>query len=115
MKSDQDRYFNCFKSCYYHEEFETPKKICLAALTDDPFGNPKGNIDQHWYFIANLYGFNFKVLIEDYCKTGKLTLEELHFMDREHPKSMSVKSEALSPSIAHWNICDACNLKQGSF
>ena len=47
MKSDQDRYFNCLENCHYHEQFETPKKICLAALTDDPFDNPKVSIDQH--------------------------------------------------------------------
>ena len=47
-------------------------------------------------------------------ETGKLTAEELDFLEREHLKTMSVISEALSPSIAHWSICDACNLKQGS-
>ena len=45
MKSDQDRYFNCLENCHYHEQFETPKRICLAALTDDPFDNPKVSID----------------------------------------------------------------------
>ena len=58
--------------------------------------------------------FNFKTIIDDYCQTGKLTAEELDFLEREHLKTMSVISEALSPSIAHWSICDACNLKQGS-
>ena len=46
MKSAQDRYFNCLENCNYHEQFETPKRICLAALTDDPFDNPKVSIDQ---------------------------------------------------------------------
>ena len=46
MKSAQDRYFNCLENCHYHEQFETPKRICLAALTDDPFDNPKVSIDQ---------------------------------------------------------------------
>ena len=59
--------------------------------------------------------FNFKTIIEDYCETGKLTAEELDFLERKHLKTISVISEALSPSIAHWNICDACNIKQGSF
>ena len=47
MKSDQDRYFNCLEHCHFHEQFETPKRICLAALTDDPFDNPKVSIDHN--------------------------------------------------------------------
>ena len=46
MKSKQDRYFNCLEHCHNDEQFETPKRICLAALTDDPFDNPKVSIDQ---------------------------------------------------------------------
>ena len=46
MKSNQDRYFNCLEHCHHHEQFETPKRICLATLTDDPFDNPKVSIDQ---------------------------------------------------------------------
>ena len=46
MKSDQDRYFICLEHCHCHEQFETPKRICLAALTGDPFDNPKVDIDQ---------------------------------------------------------------------
>ena len=57
----------------------------------------------------------FKAVIEDYCGTGKLSEEEVDFLEREHIKTMSVISEILSPSIAHWNICEACNLDQGSF
>tara|TARA_Y100001978_G_C23565021_1_gene371228 strand:+ start:361 stop:558 length:198 start_codon:yes stop_codon:yes gene_type:complete len=46
MKTAQDRYFVCLENCHYHEQIETPKRICLAALTDDPFDNPKVSIDQ---------------------------------------------------------------------
>tara|TARA_Y100000746_G_scaffold78523_1_gene66227 strand:- start:189 stop:332 length:144 start_codon:yes stop_codon:yes gene_type:complete len=46
MKSTQDRYFYCLESCHHHEQIETPKRICLAALTDDPFDNPKVSIVQ---------------------------------------------------------------------
>ena len=46
MKSDQDRYFYSLESCHYHEQLETQKRICLAALTDDPFDNPKVSIVQ---------------------------------------------------------------------
>ena len=58
--------------------------------------------------------FNFKTVIEDYCGTGKLSEEEVDFLEREHIKTMSKICETLSPSIAHWNICEACNLEQGS-
>ena len=57
----------------------------------------------------------FKAVIEDYCGTGKISEEEVDFLEREHIKTMSVISEILSPSIANWNICEACNLEQGSF
>ena len=46
MKSEQDRYFSCLEYCHCHEQIETPRRICLAALTDDPFDNPKVSIDQ---------------------------------------------------------------------
>ena len=46
MKSNQDRYFNCLEHCHHHEQFETPKRICLSTLTDDPCDNPKVSIDQ---------------------------------------------------------------------
>ena len=55
MKSDQDRYFNCLENCHYHEQFETPKRICLATLTDDPFDNPKVSIDQHSISNTKVY------------------------------------------------------------
>ena len=59
--------------------------------------------------------FNFKALIEDYCGTGKLSEEEIDFLEKEHIKTMSFISEIMPPSIAHWNICEACNLVQGSY
>ena len=59
--------------------------------------------------------FNFKTVIEDYCGTGKLSEEEVDFLERWHIKTMSIISEISSLSIAHWNICEACKLKQGSF
>ena len=46
MNSAQDRYFYCMESCHNHEQIETPKRICLSALTDDPFDNPKVSIVQ---------------------------------------------------------------------
>ena len=58
---------------------------------------------------------NFKAVIQDYCGTGKLTKEKIDFLEKEHIKTMSLISEAFSPSIAHWNICEACNLEKGSF
>ena len=48
--------------------------------------------------------FNFKTVIEDYCGTGKLSKEEVDFLEREHIKTMSSICETSSPSIAHWNI-----------
>ena len=59
--------------------------------------------------------FNLKVIIEDYCGTGEITDEQIDFLETEHIKTMSVISEVSSPSVAHWNICEACNLEQGSF
>ena len=59
--------------------------------------------------------FDFKTVIEDYCGTGKLSEEEVDFLEIEHIKTMSTISEILSPAIAHWNICEACNLEQGSY
>tara|TARA_B100000214_G_C23569206_1_gene446524 strand:- start:208 stop:510 length:303 start_codon:yes stop_codon:yes gene_type:complete len=58
---------------------------------------------------------NFKAIIEDYCGTGTLSEEEVHFLEREHIKTMNTISEILYPSIANWNICEACNLEQGSY
>ena len=59
--------------------------------------------------------FDFKTVIEDYCGTGKLSEEEVDFLEREHIKTMSIISELLSPSIANLHICEACNLEPGSF
>ena len=58
---------------------------------------------------------DFKTVIEDYCGTGKLSDEEIDFLEREHIRTMSIISEILSPSIANWNICEACHLERGSF
>mgnify|MGYP004121063857 CR=1 FL=1 len=66
MKSDQDRYFNCLENCHYHEQFETPKRICLAALTDDPFDNPKVSIDQTWFSNTRKYIFYLESAIDEY-------------------------------------------------
>ncbi len=46
MKPNQDSYFQCLEHCHHHEQSESPKRICLAVLTDDPFANPKVSIDQ---------------------------------------------------------------------
>ena len=43
--------------------------------------------------------FNFKTVIEDYCGTGKLSEEEVDFLEREHIKTMSNISEISSLSI----------------
>ena len=59
--------------------------------------------------------FDFKTVIEDYCGTGQLSEEEIEFLEREHIKTMNTISEILSPSISHWNICEACMLEHGSF
>ena len=45
--------------------------------------------------------FNFKAIIEDYCGTGKLSEEEVDFLEREHIKTMNTISELLTPSIAN--------------
>ena len=58
---------------------------------------------------------NFKAIIEDYCGTGTLSDEEIDFREREHIKTMNTISELLFPSIANWNICEACNIEQGSY
>ena len=59
--------------------------------------------------------FKFQQVIEDYCGTGKLSEEEVDFLEIEHIKTMSTISELLSPSIANLHVCEACNLKPGSF
>ena len=59
--------------------------------------------------------FDFKTVIEDYCGTGKLSEDEVDFLEREHIKTISTISELLAPSIAHWNICEACNLEPVSY
>tara|TARA_Y100001968_G_C19309518_1_gene693401 strand:- start:524 stop:826 length:303 start_codon:yes stop_codon:yes gene_type:complete len=57
---------------------------------------------------------DYKTIIEKYCETGKLSDEEVDFLERQHLKTMSVISEVLSPSIAHWKVCEACHLEKGS-
>ena len=59
--------------------------------------------------------FNFKAIIEDYCGRGKLSEEEVDFLERAHIKTMNTISELLTPSIADLHICEACNLEPGSF
>ena len=59
--------------------------------------------------------FNFKSIIEDYCGTGRLSEEEVDFLEREHIKTMNKIIEWLTPSIANLLICEACNLGPGSF
>ena len=59
--------------------------------------------------------YNLKLVIEDYCGIGKLSEDEVDFLETEYIKTMSTISEISSPSIAHWNICEACNLAQGSY
>ena len=59
--------------------------------------------------------FNYQTIIEDYCRTGKISDEEVDFLEREHIKTISTISELLSPSVAHVHICEACNLERGSF
>ena len=59
--------------------------------------------------------FKFQEIIEDYCGSGKLSEEEIDFLEREHIKTMSSINELLSPSIANLHICEACNLEPGSF
>ena len=59
MKSNQDRYFNCLEHCHPHEQFETPKRICLATLTDDPSDNPKVSINQNWFLSCINFFFYF--------------------------------------------------------
>ena len=59
--------------------------------------------------------FDFKTVIEDYCGKGKLSEEEIDFLEREHIRTMSSIGEIISPSIANLHICEACNLEPGSF
>ena len=59
--------------------------------------------------------FDFKKIIEDYCGTGKLSEEEIDFLEREHLKTMLSIGEIASPSIANLLICEACKLEPGSF
>ena len=59
--------------------------------------------------------FKFKNIIEYYCGTGKISDDEVDFLEIEHIKTISQISKLLSPSIANLPICEACNLEPGSF
>ena len=54
-------------------------------------------------------------VIKNHCITGKLSEDEVDFLEREHIRTMSSISEIIYPSIANINICEACNLEPGSF
>tara|TARA_Y100001968_G_C19181080_1_gene630443 strand:+ start:49 stop:204 length:156 start_codon:yes stop_codon:yes gene_type:complete len=45
--------------------------------------------------------FDFKTVIEDFCGTGKLSDDEVDFLEREHIKTMNIIGEIISSSIAH--------------
>ena len=59
--------------------------------------------------------YYYKVIIENYCETGRLSEEEVDFLEREHIRTMSSISEIIYPSIATIKICEACKLEHGSF
>ena len=59
--------------------------------------------------------YYLKTVIENYCGTGKLSDDEVDFLEREHIKTMSSINEMIYPSIASINICKALNLEPGSF
>ena len=59
--------------------------------------------------------FDFQTAIQDYCEKVNLSDDEVDSLEKEHVKTMSLIGEMLSPSIAPSNICQACNLEQGSF
>ena len=59
--------------------------------------------------------YYLKTVIENYCGTGKLSDDEVDFLEKEHIRTMSSISEIIYPSIANINICEACNLEPGSF
>ena len=65
-----------------YKQFETPKRICVAAPTDYPLDYPKVSIEQHWSLTIKHMSFNFKSIIEDYCGTGRLSEEEVDFLER---------------------------------
>ena len=58
--------------------------------------------------------FDCKSLIEDYCSTGNLSVEEVDFLEQEHLKTMSHISEKSSPSVANSRVCEVCHLEEGS-
>tara|TARA_Y100001968_G_scaffold218165_1_gene200835 strand:- start:116 stop:421 length:306 start_codon:yes stop_codon:yes gene_type:complete len=58
--------------------------------------------------------YYFKNVIKNYCETGKLSDDEVDFLEREHVITMNSISEMIYPSIASIDICEACNLEPGS-
>ena len=58
--------------------------------------------------------FNFKVVVEDYCGTGKLSYAEVDYLKSAYIKTMSNIFETLSPANAYGNNFKACKLQQGS-
>ena len=59
--------------------------------------------------------YYLKTVIDNYCRTGKLSDDEVDFLEKEHIRTMSSISEIIYPSIADINICKACSLEPGSF
>ena len=58
--------------------------------------------------------FNFRVVVEDYCGTGKLSNAEVDYLKRAYIKTMSNIFETLSPANAYGSNFKACKLQQGS-
>ena len=59
--------------------------------------------------------YYLKTVIENFCETGKLSEDEVDFLEKEHIRTMSSISEIIYPSIANVNICEACDLEPGNF
>ena len=59
--------------------------------------------------------YDYKKVINDYCEKGKLSEQEIDFLEKEHFRIMCSIGEILTPSIANLHICEACNLEPGSF
>ena len=49
--------------------------------------------------------YYFKTVIENYCRMGKLSEDEVDFLEREHIRTMSSISEIIYPSTANIDIC----------
>ena len=59
--------------------------------------------------------YYLKTVIKNYCETGRISDDEVNFLEQEHIRTMSSISELIYPSIANVNICKGCNLEPGSF